>query len=79
MTNKEKELIAIGASITAHCFPCLDYHLVEARKFGASEEEINDAVQVGIQVMNGSTEKMLEKIRTSLPKKSFQYKSSCCE
>jgi AhpD family alkylhydroperoxidase len=78
MTNKEKELIAIGASISAHCFSCLDFHLSEARKFGASEEEINDAVQVGIKVMNGSNEKMLEKIKTSIPNKSFFEKESCC-
>lgn len=77
MSNKDKELIAIGASITAHCFPCLDFHLAEARKFGATEDEINDAVQVGIQVMNGSDRKMLEKIKTSLPDKSFSGKDCC--
>lgn len=78
MTNKEKELIAIGASISAHCFPCLDFHIGEALKTGASSEEVNDAVQVGIQVMNGSNEKMLEKIKTAIPDKSFFEKDSCC-
>ena len=79
MTSKEKELIAIGASITAHCFPCLDFHLAEALKTGASGEEINDAVQVGIHVMNGSNEKMLEKIKSSIPDSSFFEKDSCCK
>ncbi len=79
MTNKEKELIAIGASITAHCFPCIDFHLTEARTFGASEKEIREAVQVGIQVMNGSDQKMLKKIKSSLSGKSVLEKDSCCK
>ena len=78
MIRKEKELVAIGASISTHCFPCLDFHLAEAIKTGASREEINDAIQVGIQVMNGANEKMLEKIKTSLPDESSSGQDSCC-
>ena len=62
MDEKTKELIAIGASISTHCFPCLDYHLEKAKSLNATEEEIADSINVGISVMNGSNKKMLEKI-----------------
>ncbi len=53
-----KELIAIGASITANCQPCLHYHVSEARKAGAGEEAINEAVDVGKMVRSGAASKM---------------------
>ena len=45
-----KELVAIGAAITAHCQPCLEYHTAKARELGVSEENIAEAVKVGQQV-----------------------------
>ena len=30
MDEKVKELIAVGASVGAHCQPCLTYHVVKA-------------------------------------------------
>lgn len=57
---KTKELIAIGASITAHCQPCLTYHLEKAREAGASDDEVRDAIAVGHQVEKGSMSIMRE-------------------
>jgi len=34
MDGKIKELIAVGASVTGHCQPCLIYHLAKERKTG---------------------------------------------
>jgi AhpD family alkylhydroperoxidase len=48
--EKTKELIAVGASITARCQPCLDYHLKKALKFGAEVEEILEAIEIGKRV-----------------------------
>lgn len=36
LDEKTKELIAIGAAITANCQPCLEYHTVEARKLAGN-------------------------------------------
>jgi len=49
-----KELIAVGASITAHCQPCLKYHVAKAREMGMDLQEIREAVNVGHQVEKGS-------------------------
>lgn len=50
LNEKTKELIAVGASITARCEPSLDYHLKNALKFGAEVEEIVEALEIGKRV-----------------------------
>lgn len=55
---KTKELVAIGASVAANCQPCLDYHVKEARKAGASDAEMTDAVGMGRLVRKTVAEKM---------------------
>ncbi len=54
MTESVKELVAIGASVGAHCQPCLEYHIKAAITLGLTEEDIREAVQVGHQVEKGS-------------------------
>ena len=58
MDNRIKELIAIGASVTANCQPCLEYHATKARENGAEEEEIKEAIAVGKTVRKGAAGKM---------------------
>ncbi len=58
MNNRVKELIAIGASVTANCQPCLEYHVAKARENGAEEEEIKEAIAVGKTVRKGAAGKM---------------------
>ncbi len=35
LENRIKELIAIGASVTANCQPCLEYHVGKAKEAGS--------------------------------------------
>ena len=56
--DKTKELVAIGASITAHCQPCLQYHVDQARRLGAGDQEIAGAIEVGKQVRRGAGAQM---------------------
>ncbi len=58
MDSRVKELIAIGASVTANCQPCLEYHVTKARENGAKEEEIEEAIAVGKIVRKGAAGKM---------------------
>lgn len=58
MDDKSKELIAIGASLTANCHPCLQYHVGKARELGVGEQEIAEAVEVGKAVRKGAASKM---------------------
>ncbi len=77
MDEKLRELISLGASVSAHCFPCFDYHLKKARKLGLTDEEIHETIQMGLMVMNGAGEKMIEKIKAKLPNISIKENESC--
>ncbi len=54
MDTKTKELIAIGASVTANCVPCLQFHLAKAQ----------EAVRVGRIVRKGAAGKWDEEAKT---------------
>lgn len=56
--DRIKELVAVGASVTANCQPCLEYHSGKAREFGAEADEIAAAIEVGKQVRKGAAGKM---------------------
>ncbi len=58
MDNRIKELIAIGASVTANCQPCLSYHISKAQESGANEQEISEAISVAKMVRKGAIAKM---------------------
>lgn len=65
MENRIKELIAVGASVTANCQPCLQYHVSKAMESGATEEEIAAAIETGQNVRKGAASKM-DKLSSSL-------------
>ena len=53
-----KELIAIGASVTANCQPCILYHINKAREYDVDEAEIREAINVGKTVRKGASAHM---------------------
>ncbi len=55
---KIKELIAIGASVSANCHPCVKYHVNQARELAIDEDEIQQAIDVGIMVRKGAAGQM---------------------
>src|SRR5579863_7085582 len=48
--RKTKELIAIAASLAAHCQGCLEGHIKKALKSGATREEISEAIAITMGV-----------------------------
>jgi AhpD family alkylhydroperoxidase len=58
MDEKIKELIALGASISGHCQPCLTYHVDQAKRLGIGKDEIREAVAVGKMVQKGAMSAM---------------------
>ncbi len=83
MDMRVKELIAIGASITANCQPCLEYHVAKARENGAEEAEIQEAIAVGKIVRKGAAGKMdqyaAEMLRGIASKPDGKAASDGCE
>ncbi|MBI2837235.1 MAG: carboxymuconolactone decarboxylase family protein [Acidobacteria bacterium] len=58
LESRTVELIAIGASYTANCQPCIEYHVGKARQLGVGIHEIADAIEVGRMVRAGATSKL---------------------
>jgi AhpD family alkylhydroperoxidase len=65
LENRIVELIAVGASITANCQPCLQYHVKTALENGADQQEIAEAIEIGRMVRKGASAKM-DKFAASL-------------
>ena len=61
-----KELIAIGASVSANCHPCIKYHIAKAREMKIDEAEIQQAVEVGKIVRKGAAGQMDELLKELL-------------
>jgi len=58
MEDKVKLLIAVGASVTANCQPCLKTAVSQAQGAGVEKKEILEAIQIGRLVRRGATSKM---------------------
>ena len=77
MNDQTRELIAIGASVTAHCQPCLTYHVNKAKELGLGQEEIHNALEVGYMVQKGAMSEM-KKFSTSLIGQPTPQEKRCC-
>jgi AhpD family alkylhydroperoxidase len=53
LPKKTKELIALGISVSTHCESCMQWHIEQAAKSGASMKEVLEAVEVGIEMGGG--------------------------
>lgn len=53
LSKKYKELIAVGISVVIDCQSCMQWHIEQAVKSGASESEILEAIEVGMEMGGG--------------------------
>ena len=63
LDERIKELIAVGASVSANCHPRMKYHTAKARELKIDEAEIQQAIDVGKMVRKGAggeMDKLLE-------------------
>lgn len=66
MNQKTKELIGVAVSVVAKCQPCLEYHVAEARKAGACDEEMNVAIRLAQAVHRAGDEQMAKFVSKTL-------------
>ena len=60
LTQKEKELVAVAASIASGCLPCTTQHIKTARETGASEREVLRSIYIASDVRDNATEILTE-------------------
>lgn len=53
LLKKHKELIAVGISVVINCESCMQWHIEQAYKDGATQEELLEAIEVGIEMGGG--------------------------
>ena len=56
---KEKELIALSASVAAGCQPCTEYHVKASHEAGACDRGLTLAIETALEVRAGAIETML--------------------
>jgi AhpD family alkylhydroperoxidase len=76
LEDKVKLLIAVGASVTANCQPCLKTAVTEAQKAGVEKKEIIEAIAIGRIVRKGAFGKM-DKFASTLTGKDIVGSDEC--
>jgi len=69
--RKTKELIAIAASLAYQCEGCLEGHIEKALQYGATREEISEAIAVTMGVAAASVVDQTDKAAEKLQIKHF--------
>ncbi len=62
--SRQKELIAIGASVACNCHPCVQFHLRKAQELHIESKRIRLAVEVGKMVRKGAADQMDEALHS---------------
>lgn len=60
LSNREQELVALGAAIASNCVPCVEYHIPEARKVGVSDVQMREALRIADKVRRVPARKVME-------------------
>jgi AhpD family alkylhydroperoxidase len=53
LDKAHKELIAVGISVVLDCESCMEWHIHQALLAGVSEEQVLEAIGVGIEMGGG--------------------------
>jgi len=53
LPKKTKELLGLVASLVLRCDDCVLYHLIQCRELGVTDEELGEALNIGL-VVGGS-------------------------
>ena len=53
LPKKVKELIAVGISVVTDCESCMQWHIEQAARAGATQREVLEALEVGIEMGGG--------------------------
>lgn len=53
LDRKQKELMAVAATVAVRCIPCVAHHANNAIKAGATRNEVLEAATIGVEVEGG--------------------------
>ena len=76
MTDEQRELVAVGASVGAGCQPCVSHHLKAGTKAGVSSERLLAGVINAELAAAESAERLTEHVRAHLGKEVREPKET---
>jgi AhpD family alkylhydroperoxidase len=53
LDRRTKELIAVGISVAVNCESCMEWHIREALRRGATEQQVIEAMDVAMEMGGG--------------------------
>ena len=71
LDRKTKELIAISASLAAHCTGCLEGHIKKALKYGATRDELSETIAIAMGVNAAAIVDLTDKAAEALQIRPF--------
>jgi AhpD family alkylhydroperoxidase len=74
LDSKTQELIALGCSLVARCDGCIEGHIQKALKYGATKEEISEAIVIAIGINAASIVDLTDKAASKLELNHFPAK-----
>jgi AhpD family alkylhydroperoxidase len=75
LTEREKELVALGASIGSNCVPCAAFHVEAARKAGLPDAAVAEALAVAEKVKNVPASQVMNTARAGLSEEAVGKKA----
>ena len=78
---RDRELVALGASLASNCVPCIEFHILEARKANLTDAEIAAAIELADKIKRVPAGKVLEAATDMLAKPNAEPKAApgtCC-
>ena len=72
LTERDRELVAIGASIGSNCVPCIAFHVGKARETGLTDGQIEAAIELSEEIRAMPASLVVNTARAYLESKSIE-------
>ena len=76
LNERDKELVAIGASIGSNCVPCIAFHVGKAREMGLTDGQIEAAVALSEEIRAMPASLVVNTARAYLEGQSIEHTGS---
>ncbi|MCL2318429.1 MAG: carboxymuconolactone decarboxylase family protein [Methanomassiliicoccaceae archaeon] len=81
LTKREREMVAVGASIAGNCIPCLEVHYLKCVEMGFTKDEIEEAFILAKKVKEVPNKRIYETadwLNGNKPVLAADAGGSCC-
>lgn len=76
LDSKTQELIALACSLVARCDGCIEGHIQKALKYGATKEEISEAIVIAVGINAAAIVDLTDKAASKLDINHFPARPS---